>query len=52
VPQEVLNPELSWSDQGAYKEEAVQLAQKFAENFIKYADSVSPEVVEAGPRIQ
>ncbi len=52
VPQEVLNPELSWSDQSAYKEEAVQLAQKFVENFKKYVDSVSREVVEAGPRIQ
>jgi len=52
VPQEVLNPELSWRDQSAYKEEAVQLAQKFAENFKKYVDSVSHEVVEAGPRIQ
>ena len=52
VPQEVLNPELSWSDQIAYQEEAAQLARKFAENFKKYVDSVSQEVVEAGPRIQ
>jgi phosphoenolpyruvate carboxykinase (ATP) len=52
VPQEVLNPELSWSDQIAYQEEATQLAQKFAENFKKYVNSVSQEVAEAGPRIQ
>lgn len=52
VPQEVLNPELSWSDQNVYKDEAVQLAQKFAENFKKYVDSVSQDVVESGPRIQ
>lgn len=52
VPQEVLNPELSWSDQNVYKDEAVQLAQKFGENFKKYVDSVSQDVVESGPRIQ
>jgi amidophosphoribosyltransferase len=34
------------------QEEAAQLARKFAENFKKYVDSVSQEVVEAGPRIQ
>lgn len=51
VPQEVLNPELSWSDQRAYAEEAAQLAQKFAQNFEKYRDSVSHDVVEAGPRM-
>ncbi len=52
VPQEVLNPELSWSDQNAYAKEAAHLAQKFAQNFEKYLNSVSQEVVEAGPRIQ
>ena len=51
VPQEVLNPELSWSDKSAYHEEAALLVQKFTENFEKYRDSVSHEVVEAGPRV-
>lgn len=51
VPQEVLNPELSWSEQNAYEDEAASLAQKFAQNFEKYRDSVSWEVAEAGPRI-
>ncbi len=52
VPQEVLNPELSWSDMSAYESEAALLAQKFAQNFGKYSDSVSREVVEAGPRVR
>ncbi len=51
VPQEVLNPELSWSDQSAYEDEAASLAQKFTQNFEKYRESVSWEVMEAGPRV-
>ena len=51
VPQEVLNPELSWRDQGAYQEEAALLAKQFARNFQKYSDSVSLTVAEAGPRV-
>jgi len=51
VPQEVLNPELSWSEQSAYEDEAASLAQKFTQNFEKYRDSVSWEVAEAGPRV-
>jgi phosphoenolpyruvate carboxykinase (ATP) len=51
MPHEVLNPELSWSDQSAYEDEAASLAQKFAQNFEKYRDTVSWEVAEAGPRI-
>jgi len=51
VPQEVLNPELSWSDKSAYEDEAASLAQQFAQNFEKYHDSVSREVMEAGPRV-
>jgi len=49
VPQKVLNPEQSWSDLEAYKQEAAELAQKFANNFEKYRDSVSEEVANAGP---
>jgi len=33
----------------AYKQEVVELAQKFANNFEKYRDSVSEEVANAGP---
>jgi len=51
VPREILNPELSWSDQSAYHEEAASLAKQFARNFEKYRDSVSIAVAEAGPRI-
>lgn len=51
VPNQVLNPELSWSDPQAYENEALQLAQKFAQNFVKYHDSVSEEVTQAGPRL-
>lgn len=49
VPNEVLNPELSWQDQEQYKVEAKALAQKFIDNFKKYEDNVAPEVPASGP---
>ena len=51
VPQNVLNPELAWTDQAAYQREALQLAHRFAENFKKYEKTVLPEVSAAGPRV-
>jgi phosphoenolpyruvate carboxykinase (ATP) len=50
VPQNVLNPELAWTDQAAYQQEALQLAQRFAENFTKYEKTVPLQVSAAGPR--
>lgn len=49
VPAEVLDPRNTWSDKEAYDRQATMLAQKFAENFAKYADEVSEEVKAAGP---
>jgi phosphoenolpyruvate carboxykinase (ATP) len=51
VPQNVLNPELAWTDQAAYQQEALQLAHRFADNFKKYEKTVLPEVSAAGPRV-
>lgn len=49
VPNEVLNPELSWQDGEQYEIEAKALAQKFVDNFKKYENNVGPEVPASGP---
>ena len=50
VPDEVLDPQSTWSDPDEYEEKARELAQMFVKNFERFADAVPPEVVKAGPR--
>ena len=45
VPISVLNPRESWTDKNAYDATAEKLAGLFAENFKKYEDRVSQEVL-------
>ena len=47
VPDEVLQPDKTWTDQEAYLEKARNLAAKFHKNFRKFTD-VSPEIIEKG----
>src|SRR5829696_1398763 len=49
VPSHVLDPRGTWSDEEAYDEQAKELARLFAENFKKFEDQVSKEVLKAGP---
>ncbi len=49
VPSGVLDPRASWQDGAAYDEAAVKLARMFADNFGRYAEHVSAEVLAAGP---
>jgi phosphoenolpyruvate carboxykinase (ATP) len=51
VPDEVLIPRQTWSDQAAYDAQARRLAAMFAENFKAFADQVPAEVRDAGPRV-
>ena len=51
VPDEVLNPRNTWEDQAAYDEQARKLCGMFADNFTMFADSVTPEIKQAGPKI-
>jgi phosphoenolpyruvate carboxykinase (ATP) len=51
VPEEVLQPRLTWHDKDAYDRQARRLASMFSENFAAYADGVAPEVAAAGPRV-
>ncbi|MDQ0254948.1 phosphoenolpyruvate carboxykinase (ATP) [Evansella vedderi] len=51
VPDEVLQPKLTWKDEGAYKKKAKELAIQFNENFKKFND-IPINIVQAGPRIK
>jgi phosphoenolpyruvate carboxykinase (ATP) len=50
VPSELLSPRETWDDPEEYDRRAALLAGMFEENFAQYADGVSDEVAEAGPR--
>ncbi len=50
VPSEVLDPRNTWQDKEKYDEQAHMLAQKFNENFQKYAEGASEEIRAAGPK--
>ena len=43
-------PEQAWRDKAAWQETATKLAARFRENFKKYADAASPEIMAAGPK--
>lgn len=49
VPDEVLDPQATWSDPDAYEAQARDLARLFAANFQRFKDSVPAEVFKAGP---
>ena len=51
VPSELLNPAKSWTGAADFKEEVTKLGVLFVENFKKYADEATDEVVKAGPQV-
>jgi len=51
VPDDVLSPSSSWGDQKEYDRRYRDLAMRFKENFAKFTDNTSPEVLEAGPKV-
>lgn len=52
VSDTILCPRNTWADKAAYEASAKKLAMLFQENFTKYADVASAEVVAAGPQIE
>ncbi len=52
VPSEILIPRNTWADPAAYDRTARKLAALFTENFKTYAEACTPEIVEAGPRLE
>jgi len=51
VPEQVLNPRLTWPDPAGYDEQARKLAGMFTANFAQFAGAVPSEVLAAGPRM-
>ena len=51
VPDEVLDPSLTWGDAEAYRTQALKLVEEFERNFRQYSAEVSKAVIQAGPRL-
>ena len=51
VPDEILNPRITWADKNAYDVTAMNLAKQFIHNFAKYSDAVPAEIQFAAPKI-
>ncbi len=51
VPDEVLDPSLSWSDKKEYDRRYMELAIRFKKNFERFEEGTPREVVEAGPKV-
>lgn len=49
VPDELLHPRQTWSDQAEYDRNADMLAERFRKNFEQFANSASDAVKNAGP---
>ncbi|MEN9523872.1 MAG: phosphoenolpyruvate carboxykinase [Bacteroidota bacterium] len=51
VPTEILNPRNTWADGNAYDAKANDLANKFVNNFSKYASQANEEIMSAAPKM-
>jgi phosphoenolpyruvate carboxykinase (ATP) len=51
VPSEILNPRNTWADKNAYDAKANELAEKFVNNFEKFKEFASEEIMNAAPRV-
>jgi phosphoenolpyruvate carboxykinase (ATP) len=51
VPDKVLNPEDTWHSRDAYWQKYRMLATLYGENFKKYKDGCSQEVIACGPKL-
>ncbi|MCK6040319.1 phosphoenolpyruvate carboxykinase (ATP), partial [Klebsiella quasipneumoniae] len=52
VPQNILDPRNTWTDQEAYDKTAADLAQKFVNNFKKYADFANEQILAGAPTVE
>ena len=52
VPDEVLLPRNTWDDKTLYDEKASELAERFVENFKKFEDQTSEEILSAAPKVK
>lgn len=51
VPVEVLTPRNTWKDKAAYDAKALELANRFVENFKQFENQAAADVKAAGPRV-
>jgi phosphoenolpyruvate carboxykinase (ATP) len=51
VPEALLQPRGTWKDPRAYEAKAAELAARFRENFVQFADKEPPAVCEARPQM-
>jgi phosphoenolpyruvate carboxykinase (ATP) len=51
VPTHLLDPRQTWADAAAYDQTAADLAQKFVDNFQKYADYASGDILAGAPKV-
>ncbi len=51
IPDSVLYPSSAWPNEEAYFKRYNSLAARFIDNFKKFADDCSPEVVNSGPKL-
>lgn len=53
VPSELLNPRNAWTaGHDSFKEEVEKLGGLFVENFKKYQEEATPDVIAAGPAVK
>ncbi len=50
VPEKMLDPSNTWSDESKYYQKAQQLAKSFNENFKQFASEASDEILQAAPK--
>ena len=51
VPTEILDPRNTWADKAGYDKTAASLADKFVENFKKYAEYANEEILAGAPKV-
>lgn len=51
VPDELLNPSKGWTGTASFDDEVKKLGNLFNENFKKYSDEATEEVIKAGPQV-
>ena len=52
VDAKILDPRSTWSDGGAYDEQAAKLAQMFLDNFSQYETHVDSDVLASAPKVK
>jgi phosphoenolpyruvate carboxykinase (ATP) len=50
IDDQILDPRQTWADKSAYDRQAQKLATMFVENFAKFENHVTKDVLSAGPR--